>query len=135
VPELRQSTSLDLAGREAIADYGRAMDALNLRGGAEVAWGLVASANLFVQQSAPWSLAKAGKDTELDDVLGALARTLCRLALMTSPFIPGKAQTLWENLGLEGQAASASWSSAEEPPVAGRTSRKPEILFPKPVSV
>jgi methionyl-tRNA synthetase len=135
VPELRQSTSLDLAGREAIADYGRAMDALNLRGGAEVAWGLVASANLFVQQSAPWSLAKAGKETELDDVLGALARTLCRLALMTSPFIPGKAQTLWENLGLEGQAASASWSSAEEPPVAGRTSRKPEILFPKPVSV
>jgi methionyl-tRNA synthetase len=135
VPELRRPTSLDRAGRQAVADYRHAMDALDLRGGAEVAWDLVGSANLFVQQSAPWALAKAGKEAELDDVLGTLARTLCRLALMASPFIPGKAQTLWENLGLEGQAASASWSAAEDPPVSGRTSRKPEILFPKPVSV
>jgi methionyl-tRNA synthetase len=135
VPAPRAPTSLDQAGDRALGDYARAMDALDLRGGAEAAWNLVSAANLYVQQSAPWALAKAEKAVELDEVLGALARTLCRLAVMASPFIPGKAQTLWENLGMEGEVASAPWSAAQDPAVAGRTSRKPEILFPKPVTV
>jgi methionyl-tRNA synthetase len=135
VPQLRGLASLEQAGLKALADYTRAMDALDLRGGTEAVSGLVSSANLFVQQTAPWSLAKAQRDAELDDVLGALARTLCRLALMASPIIPGKAQTLWENVGMDGRAGSASWSLAENPPVAGRTSGKPEILFPKPANV
>jgi methionyl-tRNA synthetase len=135
VPPLLRATPLDRAGEKALADYAHAMDALDLRGGAEVVWGLVSSANLFVQQTAPWVLAKAEKQADLDDVLGALARVLCRLAVMASPFIPGKAQTLWETLGIDGGIVSASWSAAENPPVAGRTSRKPEILFPKPASV
>jgi methionyl-tRNA synthetase len=135
VPELGQPTALDLAGEKALADYAHAMDSLDLRGGAEAAWTLVSAANMFVQQTAPWALAKAEKQSELDDVLGALARTLCRLTVMASPFIPGKAQTLWEALGMESRVAAAGWAAAENPPLAGRTSRKPEILFPKPVSV
>ena len=135
VPTARRQTSLDQGGQEALRDYSRAMDALDLRGGAEAAWTLVSAANLFVQQSAPWTLAKVGKDTDLDEVLSALARALCRLALMTSPFIPGKAQTLWEDLGMEGDVARTGWSVAEDPPVAGRVARKQSILFPKPVKV
>jgi methionyl-tRNA synthetase len=54
---------------------------------------------------------------------------------MTSPFIPGKAQILWENLGMEGEVARTGWSAAENPPLVGRTARKPSILFPKPVKV
>ena len=135
VPAAGAETSLDQAGQVAVRDYARAMDALDLRGGAEAAWTLVSAANLFVQQTAPWTLAKAGKDAELDEVLSALARALCRLAVMASPFIPGKAQTLWENLGMEGEVARAEWSAAENPRFAGRTARKPSILFPKPVKV
>jgi len=135
IPAPKGQTSLDHAGQEALRDYARAMDALDLRGGAEAARTLVSAANLFVQQSAPWTLEKAGKDAELDEVLSALARALCRLALMTSPFIPGKAQTLWEDLGMEGDVAGSAWSAAENPPVAGRKARKPSILFPKPVKV
>jgi methionyl-tRNA synthetase len=135
VPELGQPTSLDLAGEKALTDYAHAMDSFDLRGGAEAAWTLVAAANMFVQQTAPWALAKAEKQSELDDVLGSLARTLCRLTIMASPFIPGKAQTLWEALGMESSVAAAGWAAAENPRVAGCTSRKPEILFPKPVSV
>jgi methionyl-tRNA synthetase len=111
------------------------MDELNLRGGADAAWDLVSAANLFIQRTAPWALAKAGQQVELDDVLGALATTLCRLAVMSSPFIPGKAQTVWESVGMEGLVARAQWSAAVHPPVAGRTSSKAEILFPKPASV
>jgi methionyl-tRNA synthetase len=111
------------------------MDALDLRGGADATWALVSAANLFVQQTAPWALAKSGKDSELDDVLGSLARALGRLAIMTGPFIPGKAQTLWEMLGLEGDLGASTWSAAKEPPVAGRRVARAEVLFPKPASV
>ncbi|HEY9015683.1 MAG TPA: methionine--tRNA ligase, partial [Gemmatimonadales bacterium] len=53
VPTSRESTVLDQAARDSAERYVRAMDALDLRGGVEAAWDLVAAANLFVQQSAP----------------------------------------------------------------------------------
>jgi methionyl-tRNA synthetase len=135
VPSSSRTTPLDRSGQESLANYVLAMDALDLRGGAEAAWDLVSAANLFVQQTAPWALAKAGKEEELDEVLAALARGLGRLTILTSPFIPGKAQTLWEMLGLEETAAAASWSAAEQPAVLSRKVQRAEVLFPKPTSV
>jgi methionyl-tRNA synthetase len=135
VPSSSASTGLDLAGQEALARYTQAMDGFDLRTGAEAAWSLVSAANLFVQQTAPWALAKSGKDAELDDTLAALARSLARLSVLTSPFIPGKAQELWSMLGLDGKAAEAPWRLAEQPPVSGRKTRRAEVLFPKPASV
>ena len=135
VPSTSTTTQLDEAGQESLAAYIRAMDAYDLRSGAEAAWSLVSAANLFVQQTAPWSLAKTGNDAMLDETLAALARALGRLAILTSPFIPGKAQALWTMLGLKGRAAEASWRSAEEPPVAGQKIQRSEVLFPKPASV
>jgi methionyl-tRNA synthetase len=111
------------------------MDALDLRGGADAAWELVSTANLYIQRVAPWGLAKEGKDAELDTALGALARALYRLAVLASPFLPAKAQALWRSLGLVGDARAAPWASLDTPPVAGRTVSKPEILFPKPAAV
>jgi methionyl-tRNA synthetase len=135
VPKSVRPSPLDQSGRAALATYALAMDALDLRGGAEAAWSLVSAANLFVQQAAPWALAKAGKEAELEETLGALARALVRLALMTSPFIPGKAQSLWEMLGLDGLVAEATWQTTEDPGVAGRKVSRAEVLFPKPASV
>jgi methionyl-tRNA synthetase len=135
VPEGSPTATLDAAGLEAVEAYAAAMDALDLRGGAEAAWRLVATANLFIQQSAPWSLAKQGQDAELDAVLGALARALYRLAVLVAPFTPGKAQALWESVGMPGDVARARWDTLAEPPVAGVGTRKPDILFPKPSSV
>jgi methionyl-tRNA synthetase len=135
VPAASASSGLDEVGQEALAGYGRAMDALDLRGGAETAWTVVAAANLYVQQTAPWTLAKSGRDVELDQVLSALARALCRLAVITSPFIPGKAQALWADLGMPGEVAAAAWETAQNPPVTGRSVGRASILFPKPASV
>jgi methionyl-tRNA synthetase len=129
------ATSLDESARGALDSYTRSMDALDLRGGAEAAWSLVSAANLFVQQTAPWALAKAGKTDDLDRALAALARTLARLAAMAGPFIPGKAQAIWIMLGLEGNVGSQKWSVIEQPELSGRTVRSPEVLFPKPATV
>jgi len=135
VPAAAEATTLDRAGQESVTAYARAMDALNLRGGAEAAWELVATANLYIQQTAPWALAKAGREAELDAALAALARALYRLAVMASPFIPGKAQILWQSLGLAEERLASAWDCLEQPPVEGRATNKPEVLFPKPPSV
>ncbi len=128
-------TTLDRAGREAVQSYARAMDAHDLRSGAEAAWALVATANLYIQQVAPWKLAKEGREAELDTALAALARTLYRLAVLTQPFIPGKAASIWQSLGAAGEPGDAEWASLDAPPVSGFVSRRPDVLFPKPAPV
>ena len=133
VPE-PADTPLDEAGRRVTTAYAAAMDGFDLRGGAEAAWELVSAANGYIVETAPWALAKAGSDAELDAVLGALARCLYRLSLMASPFMPGKAQDLWAALGQPGYAAGTAWGSVADPPVGGARTVKPEGMFPKPVS-
>jgi methionyl-tRNA synthetase len=135
VPSASVTTPLDQSGEESLRRYADAMDALNLRAGVEAAWSLVSAANLYVQQTAPWTLAKAQQDAELDGTLAALARALGRLAILASPFIPAKAQMLWESLGMEGSVSRTSWADAERPEVSGRQVRRPDVLFPKPATV
>jgi methionyl-tRNA synthetase len=52
-----------------------------------------------------------------------------------SPFIPGKAQAIWQSLGLAPDALDRAWPMLEQPPVAGLLTNNPEALFPKPQSV
>lgn len=130
VPDGAQ-TSLDKAGSEALARYAEAMDAFDLKGGAEAAWTLVTAANQYIVQTAPWGLAKLEKTAELDAALASLARCLVRLAVMAGPFLPGKAQELWEHLGQDA-SVTGGWRQAEGPNPATAKVRKPEGLFPKP---
>jgi methionyl-tRNA synthetase len=128
-------TTLDHSAWEALTAYKRSMEALDLRGGVEATWTLVSAANLYVQQSAPWALAKTGNAEELDLTLGALARALARLAGMAGPFIPNKAQSIWGMLGMEGEVDSLGWADIEQPKISGHTVRSPEVLFPKLAAV
>ncbi|UCF40472.1 MAG: methionine--tRNA ligase [Gemmatimonadota bacterium] len=131
VPDHPGPTPLDAAGDELIAAYREAMDAHLLHEGAEHAWRLVDRANGFVEERAPWSLAKQGKTAELEETLAALARGVARITLLASPFIPGKAQAVWQALGMPGEVTSATWAALEHPPTSGAQTTKPAPLFPK----
>lgn len=129
VPEAGEQ-SLDTVGHRCLADYALAMDANDLKGGAEIVSRLVSEANGYIVAMAPWALAKAGNDAQLDASLAALSRCLLRLAVMASPFMPGKATDLWNALGQDGTPEQA-WSSVQLPQMSGITIRKPENLFAK----
>jgi methionyl-tRNA synthetase len=127
--------ALEEAGVKAVAEYAARMDRLDLKGGIEIAIGLVNEANLAITTAAPWALAKdPAKGAELDQVLGGLARSLVRLALMFAPVIPGKAGELWTALGQPGALEGAKWAQAGAPEAVGRRVTKPEGLFPRPES-
>ncbi len=125
---------LDTEGAEALAVYAAAMDAIDLRAGADAAWRLITEANQYIVRTAPWALAKAAKDAELDSALASLARVLVRLAVMVGPFMPGKAQELWQCLGQTGAFDAGAWHLAVQASVTGARVRKPANLFPKPVT-
>ena len=135
IPAGGKLTTLDEAGVEAAAAYAQAMDRFDLRGGAEAVSSLVTQANQYIVQQAPWTLARNHLDAELDEALGALGRCLYRLAVLSGPFMPEKAQLLWQALGRQDPLTSASWDSVAEPAQEGDVITRSPVLFPKPEPV
>ncbi len=132
VPERGNASSLERAGQMTIAAYGRAMDAHELQQGAALVIELATRANRYVEETAPWKLAKAKRDAELDQVLVALVGTVARLAVMSAPLIPSKADELWNSLGADRALASVRLGDLAGLAVGGWTVAKPPPLFPKP---
>jgi methionyl-tRNA synthetase len=125
------ATPLEQAGRDALRAYGDAMDAYALQEGAAQLIGLAARANRYVEETAPWKLAKAGNGAALDSVLANLARAVARLAGMAQPFLPTSAAALWGVLAPGVAAGPVAWDVFAEPQVEGRQIGAPPILFPK----
>src|SRR5205807_7747497 len=93
-------TPLEAGARGALAAYARAMDANRLQEGAAQLVALASAANRYVEESAPYKLAKEPqRAAELDSVLANLARTVGRLAVLARPFLPTTADTIWGTLG------------------------------------
>jgi methionyl-tRNA synthetase len=131
VPVAAPDPELDQAGLHALDTYRTRMDDLDLRGAADAAWELVSAANLFIQQRAPWALAKTGDDAALDAVLSALAGCLARLSVMTHPFLPAASSQLWDTLGFGTAVTSARFDALPTLAVAGQKTRRPAVMFPK----
>jgi methionyl-tRNA synthetase len=63
-------------------------------------WEVVATADKYIDTSAPWKLSKVGKTEEIGRALYNVVDTLRNVAILVSPFIPGAAKKIWEQLGL-----------------------------------
>ena len=123
---------LERAGQETVAAYVRAMDAQDLQQGAAVLIELASRANRYVEETAPWKLAKDKRDVELDAVLEHLVGTVALLAVLAAPFMPAKAQEIWTALGAGRQLGEVRVADLAHLPVAGQRVAKPPPLFPKP---
>ncbi len=94
----------------------------------------VRDTNEFVQRSQPWTLAKdPAKRDELAATLATVIRSLARQALLLAPFIPGKAQELWQSLGGPGKISGCRMDTLAALDVAGWRVTKGDPLFPKPL--
>jgi methionyl-tRNA synthetase len=108
------------------------MDAVALEHGAAELVALASRANRYVEETAPWKLAKEKNDAELDSVLTNLTRTIARLAVLSVPFIPGKAEALWESLGAPRPLAELRFADLATLNPTGWVVRTAAPLFPKP---
>jgi len=131
-------TEVDRADAAELEQYHAAMDGRKgylLHEGLRRAIDSVVRGNEFVQVKAPWTLAKS-PDTRaaLETTLGALVRTLARQCVMLFPFVPGKAQELWSQLGAPGRIEDQRFDALMRLDATGWTVRKGEPLFPKPAA-
>lgn len=96
-------------------------------------WGLVQKSNGYIDQSAPWSLAKdPGQRARLDTVLHVAIQVLARLSILLDPVMPATAARIREQLGssaasFPGGLSLQEWRLA----AAGSSLGKLEPLFPK----
>ena len=103
-PAVAQDVDTDLLklAEATLASYQEHMDKLEINDAIKAVWGLVASANKYIDDTAPWKLAKEPADADrLHLVLYNLAEVLRFVAVMIEPFIPGTTPEILRQLGLE----------------------------------
>jgi methionyl-tRNA synthetase len=128
--ELDRADSADLEAYHAAMDGGRGF---LLHEGLKRVMACVTRGNEFVQASQPWALAKnADKRGELEQVLSAIVRQLARHAIHLAPFMPNKAQELWQQLGGPGRVEEQRFANVAALDVTGWRVAKGPGLFPKP---
>jgi methionyl-tRNA synthetase len=84
------------------ATFAERMEDLFFSGALSAVWELISVTNRLIDNSAPWALAKSDKEEDraaLEDILGFSAMVLKASAVLLSPFMPSKAQIIWEQLG------------------------------------
>ena len=115
------------AMRETIAH----LRAYELQAALQSIWGLVNRANQYVDQTAPFRLAKdPAQSKRLDEVLYNLAETSRVLAVLLLPFLPATSAKIFTQLGLGVAPArldSATWGGL----VSNHAISGPQPLFPR----
>ena len=112
------------------------MDDSLIHQGIAAALELTSVANLFVEEQAPWALAKdPTQGPELDATLTSLARALLVLATLFHPILPGKMEDLAGRLGVEGVPTLAGALELDDVPLPGNaTPRVDPLLVETPSS-
>ncbi len=109
------------------------MDKLDLSNALSAIWRLVGRANKYVDETAPWALARDPNRRErLATVMYNLAESLRFITIMAAPFMPKLPARVWAQLGLEGRPDLQTWESLSWGKLpAGTIVKRGEALFPR----
>ena len=115
-----------------VAGYSDAMDHMELNQAIKDVWNLIGRANKYIDETAPWILAKDPAQAErLQAVMYNLAEALRIVAILIAPFVPVTAPKIYEQLGL-GKPESFFMADAVWGKLAtGTKVQKGEPLFPR----
>ena len=117
---------------ETVERYKDAMDHMELNQAIKDVWTLIGRANKYIDETAPWILAKDHAQAErLQAVMYNLAEALRIVAILIAPFVPVTAPKIYEQLGLgkpeSFMLADAVWGGL----ASGTKVQKGEPLFPR----
>ena len=115
------------------AQIGADLSALAFNKYLQTAWQLVTRANRYVEENAPWSLAKKNDMERLASVLYNLAESLRIIGLALYPVIPGTSRKIWKSIGVgkEIQACRMADEQAWGGLKPGTAIQPGEQLFPR----
>jgi len=139
VPEWRDQTD-DARDRELLAKcdevkstYVPAMEGMEFHKALISVWELINGANKYIDEVAPWELAKQGNRDRLDQALRLLLEANHLVAVLIAPFMPGTAEEMLRRLGTPRKALDLLWSRDASIPAlkTGVPVEKGEALFPR----
>lgn len=115
---------------EKTAAYKRQMEASQVSAAIESAWEIVIRCNAYVEECAPWKLAKDPTQADkLDEVLYSLCEALRIVSILVTPVIPKEAEAIRTQLAWSGPVTldSCVWGLLPEAHQLG----EPSPLFPR----
>ena len=103
----------------------------DLQGGLRTIWTYIARVNQYVDQTAPFKMAKDPEQTgRLSEVLYNLVESCRLLAVWLQPYLPDTSRCIYEQLGLPPDTVNIAESGWGEL-AGGHQVSKPEPLFPR----
>ncbi|WP_028307159.1 methionine--tRNA ligase [Desulfitibacter alkalitolerans] len=110
------------------------LDKIQFNGALEEIWKIINRANKYIDETAPWALAK-GEDTgeRLSTVLYTLIEVIRFVTILIKPFMPKTPDKVWDQLGISDKKEIQTWDSLGQwglMPAATRINRG-EALFPR----
>lgn len=76
-------------------------------------WGFIAAVNKYVDDSAPWTLAKEGNHNRLSTVLWVLTESIRIINILITPFMPGTSNKICEKLNITKSISDIDFNSAK----------------------
>lgn len=132
-PATEMEADLAEVAKGAVARVEEELERFDFAAALAAAWELVARANKYVDETAPWNLARENRLERLHTVLYHLAEALRVLTVILTPFMPGLPARVWPQLGLVEAPQLHSWESARRwgsfPP--GAKVKREAPLFPR----
>jgi methionyl-tRNA synthetase len=126
-----QSNELAAFAAKAVDETHALLKQNQLQAALQSIWSLVNRANKYVDETAPFKLAKDPAQAQrLDEVLYNLAETCRVLAVLLNPFLPGTSAKIYAQLGLNespDKFSEASWGKLK----SGHAIGDPAPLFPR----
>jgi len=126
-----RSNELAAEAEKAAAETRRLLTENELKSALEAIWSLITRANQYVDQTAPFKLAKDPSQAgRLDEVLYNLAEVCRILAVLLWPFVPNTSSRINAQLGLASspdKLSQASWGGLQQ----GHTIAEVAPLFPR----
>ncbi len=110
------------------------MDKLDYSNALEAIWKLVRRANKYIDETAPWILAKSEEDSDkLDTVLYNLCESIRIVAVLIQPFMHHTADKIFVQLGVKGETGLTQWDSTRifGGLITGSILTKGDALFPR----
>lgn len=135
LPAGRLDAGLGGLFEKVLSDYTAKMEAYDIHLATQEIWKLIRQANRYIEEKAPWLLAKdEARRDELEEVLASLLEVIRATAVLLVPIVPSKAMAIWENLRMPGSPADLRlddlrWGNA--PKRTAEPIKAPPPLFPR----
>jgi methionyl-tRNA synthetase len=124
--DLPPDAELKAMATSMFGEINRALEALEFVVAADAIRAVVSRANRYVEEMAPWKLAKTDPD-RLGAVLYNLVEVERLIAVAVWPYTPSTAEQIHDQLGVPGQISTAWGQTAP----GTRVSSQPRALFPR----